>query len=233
MPFTLEETKILDSIYSTKAQTDEILDKREFSTKRVYCESCKKLHDEQYAETLRIYWHEKNKIMLERAIKILEGQVLNIYDYKKAFDAVTEFVREKEKEAENNPEAEYAAFDSSDEVATAVVLLTHGIKVRVHRKIGKHEVDFILPSLRVALEIDGEFFHKGKEKRENRRDVEVRNMLGSEWEVVRIPTKYINQNIEMLPDRIKREKAEKQRIRKIYGGVLPPDYPKRDVDYTV
>lgn len=215
MPYTAKEQAILDAVYAPIEEIEEIFEKREHSNKRVFCDHCKTKHDQEYQETLRQYWNLKNRIMLERAYKIFEKQSLDLYEYKSAFEAVEEWIKE------NESKEELSSFDSSEEVAAAVILIANEIKIYTHPKIAKYEVDFLIPQFKVVLEIDGEMFHKGKEARESRRDSIIRNALGKEWEIVRIPTKYIHQNIELLPESIKTIKKERRKMRLLSGDYVP------------
>ena len=70
--------------------------------------------------------------------------------------------------------------------------------------------------------------HKGHELKDSNRDVRIRQLLGQEWEVIRIPTKYVEEAPEKLPEAIKALADQKRTIRKKNGGFLPHNYSKRE-----
>lgn len=54
----------------------------------------------------------------------------------------------------------------------------------------------------------------------------IRSELGKEIEIVRISTKYIEQNAELLVEAIKSIRAERQKIRRQNYGILPEWYKR-------
>ena len=90
-------------------------------------------------------------------------------------------------------------FQSTEETMVALELVRRGVKAHHQVKVYEFTVDFVLTELKVALEIDGPLYH-GKDKRnyqENRDDAIVRK-LGDGWQVIRISTVNINENITRL-----------------------------------
>ena len=183
---------------------------------RSYCASCFEEVKAERQKDIRDYLALKKKLMFERAVKILERQQLDIYEYKEAIETVQEFLT-------NNPDK----FDSADEIAAAIILLDNEIPMKIQHKVDEYHVDFCLPTLKIVLEIDG-YLHASSLAKDNERDIKVRKALGASWEVVRIKTEYIEQNAEMLVEAIKAVKAEKQKLRKQYNGFLPDWYSKRE-----
>lgn len=169
---------------------------------RCYCEGCYKKYEKQRAEDLKEYIRLKTKLMVERAIRMLERQNVDIYEYKEAIEAVQEF-------AEDHPEK----FMSADEVVAAIILIYNEVETKVQYKIAGYIVDFYLPTLKAVLEVDG-YMHKYKRKHDNRRDKEILAELGPQFEIVRIPTKYIEENAELLVEAVKtiREQQRAQRV---------------------
>lgn len=95
-------------------------------------------------------------------------------------------------------------FQSTEEIMAALELVRNGMKVHHQVCIYDYTVDFILPELRVALEIDGVIFHgKDKQKQQALRDEVIENKLGDGWQIVRISTDNINTNITRLIPAIK------------------------------
>lgn len=182
------------------------------------CKRCeekyKKLQEQKTAEYARL----KAEMMLERALKLLEGQEFPvvIVDYKEASDAIAEKIAE-----------EPNVFDSAHEMLAAMELIRNKIKVKLQQKIAGNRVDMVIPDLRVVLEIDG-YLHDYRPKKDKQRDLEVRKELGAEWEVVRIPTKYIEQNIKKLLPAIKAIKKYIKMLRAQNEGILPEYFSVRD-----
>lgn len=154
--------------------------------------------------------------MFERAIKTLEKQAIDIYEYKDIIEQMSEYVNE-------NPEK----FDSAQEIIAAIILVDNAVKVKTQYKIERYRVDFYIPEYKIVLEIDGDF-HKNNLFRDNQRDIKIREILGDDWETVRISTAYIDRNARALVDAMLSIKVEKQKIRKQHNGFLPEWYSARD-----
>lgn len=189
---------------------------REEKHQRGYCKDCFNEYQQEVKEKKQQYIRLKKELMLERAIKSLERQKLDIYDYEEAIKAVQEFIEEKPEKVE-----------SSEEIIAAIILAHNRISITLQRKIGKYTVDFFIPSLKIVLEVDGER-HKSKLYYDNERDIEIRKMLGASWEIVRIKTDYLDENAPALVEAIKAVKAEKQKLRSQNNGFLPDWYSKRE-----
>lgn len=89
-------------------------------------------------------------------------------------------------------------FQSSEEIMVALELLKCGVKVHHQVRVFDYRVDFVLPELRVLLEIDGPIFH-GKERQKQRevRDA-VLNHKFPGWEIIHISTENICINVTRL-----------------------------------
>lgn len=157
---------------------------------RCYCEECFDKVTKQYQRDMSEYVRLKKKLMFERAVRILERQKLDIYDYQEAIQAVGEFA-----------EAQPDKFDSSHEMVAAIVLIQNEIECHLQYKVGRYQCDFCLPGLQVILEIDGER-HKANKKYDTERDMEIRAELGAGWQIVRIKTDYLEENAKLLPEAI-------------------------------
>lgn len=183
---------------------------------RKYCYDCYLLERKERKNRIYEYLRLKRELMLERAIKILEKQKLDIYEYKEPIEVVADFMREK-------PEK----LQSADEVVAAVILVDNEIPAKLQYPIGEYKVDFYLPTLKIVLEIDG-FLHEKNLYADNERDKDIRKILGADWEIVRIKTKYIEQNAELLVEAIKAVRDEKKKLRRKNNGFLPDWYSKRE-----
>lgn len=210
------ERALKERLTNTNIFKEEYVNYETSSLARHFCRECYEKHTEKYAKMASEYGVLKKQLMLERALKTLEDQNCNLYEYKDIIDQMQDFVKE-------SPEK----FDSSEEMIAAIILVGNGIKTKIHYKIDRYIVDFLIPKLKVVLEVDGHL-HKHKMLYDSNRDFEIREKLGRDWEVVRIPTKYINENANQIIPAILSIKAEKQKIRKQNYGIVPEWYSKRD-----
>lgn len=161
------------------------------SMQRCYCEDCFKTVTKEMRHDLNEYVRLKKKLMFERAVRILERQKLNIYDYQEAIQTIEEFARE-------NPDK----FDSAYEMVAAIILIDNEIPCELQHKIGKYQCDFFIPTLKLVLEIDGER-HKNRKSYDSIRDMEIKNALGAGWEIMRIKTEYLDEKADLLVEAIR------------------------------
>ena len=158
---------------------------------RCYCDDCyEKVHDEEQAE-LKQYIILKKRIMFRKACNLLEKQGVDMYAYKEAIQVVEEHMQ-------NNPDK----YDSSYEAVAAMVLVQNRIYSKMQYKIGKYQVDFLLPELGIVLEIDGER-HKYSRGKDSKRDEYIKKELGYGWDIIRIKTEYLDMNASKLVDALK------------------------------
>ena len=95
-------------------------------------------------------------------------------------------------------------FQSTEEIMVALELLKCGVRANHQVRIFEYRVDYVLPDLKVVLEVDGPIYHgKDKARQQQTRDDVIRWKLGAEWEIVRISTECINMNITRLMPAIK------------------------------
>lgn len=157
---------------------------------RCYCEECMNeinaLEQQEQEEYIRL----KKRRMFLNACELLEKQHTNMYEYREAIDAVEEHIKE-------NPDK----YDSSYEVLAAIILIHERIHIKMQEKIGRYQVDFLLPEMLVVLEIDGDR-HTHRKAYDSRRDKIIKQELGPHWEVIRINTDYLDQNAKALPKAI-------------------------------
>lgn len=183
---------------------------------RVFCDECRENYKDEKKATLNKYLQLKMRVMHERSLRFLEKQQVRLYKYKDASEIVLEAALE-------NP----SKFGSSHEMMAAMELIRHKIHVKTQQKIDKHRVDFLIPNMNVVLEIDG-YMHKHYKLKDSQRDIEVRESLGAKWEVIRIPTKYIEQNVSQLIIAIQEVYKYKKEIRLRNQGLIPEWYSKRE-----
>lgn len=159
---------------------------------RCYCEECMNeinaLEQQEQKEYIRL----KKRRMFLNACELLEKQHTDMYEYREAIDAVEEHIKE-------NPDK----YDSSYEVLAAIILIHERIRTKMQEKVGRYQVDFLLPELLVVLEIDGDR-HTHRKTYDSQRDRAIKQELGPHWEVIRIKTDYLDQNAKALPKAIQK-----------------------------
>ena len=194
------------------------LKKRRFanSVSREYCDGCYQIkldNENNYSKYRMINMHENALKMIEKQPKV------NLSEYKEASDVVLEFALNDTKK-----------FASSHEMAVAMHLIKNMVKTKVQVPILRYRVDFVLPDYQVVLEIDGKQ-HDYNLLFDSMRDTEITaelNKQGGKWEVVRIPTKHIEANIEKLLDAIIILSDERRQLRIENNGFLPSRNNRRD-----
>jgi very-short-patch-repair endonuclease len=119
------------------------------------------------------------------------------------------------------------AFKSSEEIVTAISLYEQGYFFKINYKILKYTVDFYLPDEKIILEIDGVHHDIGNcRAKDGRRDVDLRNELGYEWEIVRIPTNYVNRYPTKIGEAAEQLAWKQRELRSKNHGMLPHNYSK-------
>lgn len=173
-------------------------------------------HQREYKKTVAEYLKLKTEVMFERAMRTMDNAGVCMTDVQREAKAV-------QKHSKDCPEA----YKSSDEMIAAVIMLHAGYDFELNYKIGKYIVDMYLPDQKLILEVDGDR-HEHRQLQDSKRDVELRRMLGEEWEVIRIPTQYIEQNPAKIPEAVIVMAEKKRILRKKNGGFLPQNYSKRE-----
>ena len=157
---------------------------------RCYCEKCFEEVKKQLKEENEQYILLRRKRLFERALDTMERQRINFYKYEEAIKTIQEYNIEND-----------GKFDSSYEIMAAIVLIQNHYHIKPQTKVGRYQVDFMLPEDKIILEIDGDR-HKGKKGSDSVRDEKIRNELGADWEIIRIPTELIDQDVTKLPKAI-------------------------------
>jgi len=191
--------KIVEKTYKYSEIPSDIVIPEEFMPKttgepsqwyRCYCDECGKRVLEEEKRDIQEYIRLKKVGMYRKALRILEKQETDMYDYKEAIDVVKNFL-----------DAHPDKFDSSYEIIAAIVLVKNRISTKMQYKIGRYQVDFLLPEYFVVLEIDG-VHHKLHKKSDSNRDAFIKRKLGIPWEIIRIKTDYLDMNARALPQAI-------------------------------
>lgn len=164
--------------------------------KRHWCSNCLEEYERQRSEDLELYLRARSKMMLDRALLILEKQKsVEILFYKEASEVVANKIKEKPN-----------SFDSAHEMVAVMELLRRKVHITLHPPaIGKHRVDLMLPEEKKILEVDG-YMHKLKKEKDQIFNREVLEVLGDGWEIIRVPTEFIENNIINLVPVIRKKK---------------------------
>ena len=154
---------------------------KSYNERRQYvCNRCKGITKELKDEE-RVY---KKEIRFARALDRLENMVGDLTPYERAINLV--------KANLHRP----GYFASTEEILMAFELIKNNIQVIHNQKIKRYRADFVLPDLKIVLEVDGEKYHNSSTReREGIRDGEIILMLGLDWRIVRVPTAYINKDV--------------------------------------
>ena len=152
------------------------------------CGACEQQYVIEQKREAEQYKELRQKLMFKKMLSLLEKQKnpVDTWTYKAVADRLNIAIINKE-----------YRFDSAHEMLAALELAKAGIHIETHRGIGRYDVDITLPNERIILEIDGQQ-HQRKLSVDAQRDADIRNNLGLEWEIVRISTKYIEENIRQL-----------------------------------
>ena len=183
--------------------------------RRVLCTECFEKFQKEHEEKVQKYIKLKEEVMYDTALRNMEKAGLYMYEYQESARKMKKLMGEKT-----------GVFRSSDELITAIVLDEYNYDFKINYRVDKYYVDFYIPELKVCLEVDGRL-HEYSVKKDSIRDIDIRNYLGLDWEILRIPTKYIEKDPSKIPDILIKMRKEKRRIRKENRGILPEHYSKK------
>lgn len=183
---------------------------------RVWCPDCREEYPKIIEQKRNEYIKLKSELMLNRALRIIEKQHAKLYQYQEAAEAIADKIKVA-------PES----FASAQEMIAVMELLRNCVKTKIQQNIGSHRVDIVLPTEKAVVEIDG-YMHKHSKLKDYQRDIDIRKELGADWEVVRIPVKYIEENVSQLLPAIREIREYKQKTRRQNGGILPKWFSERE-----
>ena len=184
------------------------------SGQKYTCKKCK-LEDQLIAADIRKEEDRKTRtVKLEKVISKMKSQGA----YSK-YESAIEIARQMIDDGGH-------IFDSTEEIEVAIVLLEEGIQFRHQVRFGKRYIaDFVLDEMKVVLEIDGDIFHgESRLAKQQIRDDLIIAALGPEWEIVRIKTSTLNQNMAKLPKALKAVLKRRKMYRRLNKGQLPEWY---------
>jgi very-short-patch-repair endonuclease len=190
---------------------------RKIAYYRVMCEDCRKEYEIKKEEILNEYIKLKKEVMFERALRIIEkSETANMCEIEEAAKAIKEYSQQN-----------LNAFDSSHEMVAAIMLLNCRTRLKFQYEVASKRIDIYLPDWNCGVEIDG-VFHKGTELKDSKRDMIIRKEMGEQFEIIRIPTKYIEKNPMKVPEYIKKAYKHKKELRRKHHGILPGNYSERE-----
>lgn len=193
-----------------------VVEEGRYPRNRSFHEECEELYLKEKEETKNEYIRLKVEVMFERAMRMIEKQAgVSVNEYKEAADAVHELAKKDTNK-----------FASSHEMVATMQLIKNRIKTKVQYPVNRRRVDMLLPDLKIALEIDGHL-HRFRIGKDSDRDIEIMNKLNENdrgWEIIRVPTKEIEENLNNLIPSVKQLYKERQDLRRKHGGFLPSYY---------
>lgn len=81
-------------------------------------------------------------------------------------------------------------FSSVPEAIIGIQMQRIGLKYKTQKEIAGKKVDFIIPEIKIILEIDGELYHTDENK-SFLRDRQIMGAVGEKWEIVHIKAQEI------------------------------------------
>jgi len=167
---------------------------------RYACPECRKeAVAQERAEKEGAILSKKEK-KLEMAIK----RISKMTDIEAYTDAITQV---------RNSIDQQGWYQSTEEIMVALELLRCHVVAHRQVKVFEYTVDFVLPDLKVVLEIDGNPFHRSERRKyEETRDDVIGYKFGSDWDVIHIKTDVLNMNITKLLPAIRAIKANRKKV---------------------
>lgn len=118
--------------------------------------------------------------MIDKAQKELEKRTGNMKSFKLKRD-MSRYVKPVKERVMNGTDN----FSSMPEAVVAIQMERIGLKYETQKNISGKKADFIIPEIKIILEIDGELYHTDEDK-SFLRDRQIMAVVGEEWEIVHI-----------------------------------------------
>lgn len=163
------------------------INRTQYSRKRTYlCDYCKGVIKEK--KKVEIPSTEtKPEIRFKAAVENVKKKVKDFGPYEKAVEIA---------------KTRAYQYGSIPEAMVAIELLKNKFKIIPQQKIGKYKADFVIPSIKVVLEVDGKLYHYDMQK-EAARDFYITHSLGNEWTMIHLPAEYVLKDITKIVPFIK------------------------------
>ncbi len=166
------------------ARCGEIVIFHAYSRSKVYlCKDCRKGVSKIQREIQKVDLPEgvtKYDIRFVNACSEVEAQVKNFSAYREAIRIASQ---KKEKYA------------SIPETMVAIELIRLGYKIIPQQRVGHYHVDFAIPDIKAVIEVDGESYHRNKD-REAKRELRIQYAFGLDWKIIHIPAELIRKKIQ-------------------------------------
>ena len=151
-----------------------------YSRKRTYiCDYCKGVIKKKIAPTIP-ETETKAERRYSKAVDRIREQTRNFGKYERAIEIARKRVEK---------------YGSIPEAMMAIGLIQAKFAITPQQRIGKYNVDFLIPRHKAIVEVDGSLYHSNKEL-EAKRDLYLRAALGFDWIVVHVPAERIEQSLE-------------------------------------
>lgn len=185
---------------------------------RLYCSECYDNKLAEHKKLIKEYAKLKAKVTFENAIRTMEkSESVYMHEYSdECREVYDEFI------------ASPTIYRSSYEIIVAIMLKAHAYEFEPNYKIDKYRTDFYIPEMKVLLEVDGDR-HTKRMVQDNERDIALRNIMGAEWEVIHIPTQYIEKNPEKIFDMIEGSIELKRKFRN--SSLIKPIFSRREQEH--
>lgn len=161
-----------------------IIERKQYTSEKIYlCGYCKLAIDEKkkQAELDQLPAGKSRKeLLFDKAVAEIAKQVIDMSEYQKPIQAALTRVER---------------YGSIPEMMVAIELLRLRYKIIPQQKIGNYHADFVIPSIKLVLEVDGEKYHDGPDQL---RDACMKAMLGDGWCVLHISAELIRRHIRTL-----------------------------------
>lgn len=122
----------------------------------------------------------KKMEMMDKAQKELEKRTGKMKSFKPKRD-MSRYVKPVKERVMNGTDN----FSSVPEAVVAIQMERIGLKYKTQKDIAGKKADFIIPEIKIILEIDGELYHTDEDK-SFLRDRQIMAVVGEEWEIVHI-----------------------------------------------
>lgn len=150
-----------------------------YSRKRTYiCDYCKGVIKKKLAPTIPDT-ETKAERRFKTAVRRVREQVKDFSKYEHAVEIARKRVEK---------------YGSIPEAMMAIGLLQAKFAITPQQRIGKYNVDFLIPKHKAIVEVDGGIYHTNME-REARRDLYLKAALGFDWVVIHVPAERIEQSV--------------------------------------
>lgn len=123
--------------------------------------------------------------MVDKAQKLLEKRTGKMKGFKPKRD-MSKYVKPVKERVVNGIDN----FSSMPEAVVAIQMERIGLKYETQKDIAGKKADFVIPEIKIILEIDGELYHTDEDK-SFLRDRQIMAVVGEEWEIVHIKAQQI------------------------------------------